>query len=175
MSKRDEFPKAVRDALAKRAAFICSNPECRAMCISPADDDMKVVYIGKAAHIHAAAPGGARYEPAQSASERSAISNGVFLCALCADIVDQNQGRDYPAETLRAWRTSHDDWVSSQLNKRDATALTVVDGEHVADGKGQVIGLDVQGPAFLQPGTRSRATGEGTVIGTRIGGHTKRD
>ena len=175
MSKRDEFPKSVRDALAKRAAFICSNPDCRVMCISPAEDAMQFIYIGKAAHIHAAAPGGARYEPADSESERKAISNGIFLCAPCADMVDQNGGRDYPAEVLRAWKASHDEWVSSQLNKRVDLALTVVDGEHVADGRGQVIGLDVHGPAFFQPGTRSRATGEGMIVGTRIGSKPRKE
>lgn len=45
-----------------------------------------------------------------------------------------------------------------------------VDGTHIAEGKGFVIGLDVQGPVKIKPGTVVYATGEGTIIGTRIGG-----
>ncbi len=48
-----------------------------------------------------------------------------------------------------------------------------VNGTHIAEGKGLVIGLDVQGPATIKPGTVVRASGEGTIIGTRIGGGEK--
>jgi hypothetical protein len=48
--------------------------------------------------------------------------------------------------------------------------IVEVDGTHIAQGKGTVIGLDVQGPAKIKPGTVVYASGEGTIIGTRIGG-----
>jgi hypothetical protein len=47
--------------------------------------------------------------------------------------------------------------------------ITEVAGEHAAVGKGEVIGLDIQGPALIKPGTRAIAAGEGRVTGTRIG------
>jgi hypothetical protein len=59
----DNFPKPVADALGKRAAFICSNPDCRVLTIAPSDEsETKFLYVGKVAHICAAAPGGPRYE-----------------------------------------------------------------------------------------------------------------
>ncbi|MDP2857398.1 MAG: hypothetical protein Q8P50_05395 [Bacillota bacterium] len=44
-----------------------------------------------------------------------------------------------------------------------------VAGEHIATGKGNVTGLDIQGPAIIKPGTRSVAEGEGNITATRIG------
>jgi hypothetical protein len=43
---RDDFNKPVIDALAKRAAFICSNPDCKTLTIAPSDEDsLKFIYI----------------------------------------------------------------------------------------------------------------------------------
>lgn len=48
--------------------------------------------------------------------------------------------------------------------------VVVVDGTHYAEGVGEVTGIDVQGPAILKPGTKSTASGKGTITATRIGG-----
>lgn len=57
---RDNFSKIVCEALGKRAAYICANPDCRVLTIAPSNTDLtEFLYIGKAAHITAAAPGGA--------------------------------------------------------------------------------------------------------------------
>jgi hypothetical protein len=48
--------------------------------------------------------------------------------------------------------------------------IVEVAGSHNANGSGLVIGLDVQAPARILPGTVVNASGTGTVIGTRIGG-----
>lgn len=50
-----------------------------------------------------------------------------------------------------------------------SAGTTSVSGTHSAEGIGRVTGLDVQGPAIIQPGTISRATGKGDIAGTRIG------
>jgi hypothetical protein len=122
VQQRDEFPPSVIEALSKRAAFICSNPDCRALTIAPSGaDDSKWIYAGKAAHICAAASGGPRYKDAMKVEERSAAANGIFLCSFCADMIDKNKGLDYPEEILRLWKADHDKWVAANLNKRQSS------------------------------------------------------
>jgi hypothetical protein len=116
---RDDFPKQVADALGRRAAFICSNPDCRVLTIAPCEEsESKFLYIGRAAHICAAAPGGPRYDAAMTTEKRKAASNGIFLCSSCAEMVDKNGGLDFPVQRLRRWKEDHDRWVASNLNKR---------------------------------------------------------
>jgi len=115
---RDDFPKAVRDALGKRASFICSNPDCRKHTVAPSEvSETDFIYIGKVAHITAASIGGPRYDERLSSDERRSASNGIFLCSGCADKIDYNNGLDYSVATLRRWKTEHDKWVSDNLNK----------------------------------------------------------
>lgn len=125
---RDDFPKSVAEALAKRAAYICSNPDCRASTIAPSpDDDAKFTYIGKAAHITAASPGGPRFDETMSPEGRSAIGNGIFLCSNCAEMIDKNEGRGYSVGSLLKWKEEHETWVSQNLNKRAGeTAVTPI-------------------------------------------------
>jgi hypothetical protein len=59
----DDFPQKVKQQLALRACYICSNPDCLAMTVAASETEIeKYVYVGKAAHITAARPGGVRYE-----------------------------------------------------------------------------------------------------------------
>jgi hypothetical protein len=105
-----------------------------------------------------------------SSEQRKAITNGVFLCSTCADMVDRNGGRDFGGNTLRAWKTKHEKWVRANLNKRPDAPLSIVGGIHEATGSGEITGLDIQAPVIIAPGTISRASGHGKVTGTRIGG-----
>lgn len=115
---RDDFDKLVADALMKRAAFICSNPDCKRQTIAPSRiDNGRFIYIGKAAHIAAAAEGGPRFEKSMSSEERKSIDNGIFLCSNCADMIDKNNGIDFSVELLHDWKITHDSWVGSNLNK----------------------------------------------------------
>src|SRR5664279_5704365 len=99
-SFRDEFSKPTAEALGKRASYICSNPSCRACTLAPSEiDPGRYQYIGKAAHICAAALGGPRYDATMSEEERKAISNGIFLCSNCADLIDKNNGADFAPTT----------------------------------------------------------------------------
>lgn len=121
-NSRDDFPKPIADVLAKRAAFICSNPECRALTVAPSEhDENRFLYIGKAAHICAAAEGGPRYDPKMTSEERKSTSNGVFLCSNCADMIDKNDGAGFPVERLRHWKQEHEKWVAANLNKRQSS------------------------------------------------------
>ena len=167
---RDEFPVAVREALAKRASFLCSNPDCRCLTVAPADSDEKSwISIGCAAHITAAAPGGPRYDASLTPDQRKSVENGIFLCANCAEMIDKNGGADFPPGLLRAWKDTHEQWVRGNLNKGPTSAISVVDGTHTARGKGVVTGLDAEEPVIIKPGTRVSAEGEGNVTATRIG------
>src|SRR5712671_6268589 len=108
-SSRDKFSRDVRESIGKRASYVCSNPDCRALTLAPADADAtKVLYIGKAAHICAAADGGPRYDRNMTPDQRSAIENAIFLCSSCADLVDKNAGADFPVATLREWKRQHE-------------------------------------------------------------------
>jgi hypothetical protein len=167
---RDDFPKDVVTAVGRRASYVCSNPDCRAQTLAPADADAKdVLYVGKVAHIRAASPGGPRYNPSMTAEQRKDPANAIFLCSNCAAMIDLNGGADFPPEVLQAWKAQHETWARANLNRRSDSLPSVVAGTHEAHGRGEVTGLDIQGAAIIESGTVVRATGEGKVTGTRIG------
>jgi len=102
---RDDFSESVKRVLANRAGHICSNPDCRRSTSGPSDRVTdRAVSVGDAAHITAAAPGGPRYDPSLAPEERRSAANGIWLCSLCARLIDQNGGIDHPADILRAWK-----------------------------------------------------------------------
>ncbi len=124
---RDDFDKKVVDALAKRASYICSNPECRCLTIAATKlDEDKFTYLGVAAHITAAAEGGPRYEQTLTSSERSSIENGIFLCGSCSIMIDKNNGLDYSIEQLIKWKDEHHQWVQENLNKKISISPSTV-------------------------------------------------
>jgi hypothetical protein len=115
---RDDFSPRVKDIVQKRAAYICSNPECRCLTVAPSRvAPERFVYIGQVSHITAAASGGPRYDPTITAEERSSPENAIHLCAVCATMIDKNQGIDFPADLLRQWKAHHEAWVTENLNK----------------------------------------------------------
>jgi hypothetical protein len=103
VKREADFPKPVTDALAKRVGCRCSNPSCRKLTTGPRLDSAAIVCIGVGAHIHAASPGGSRFDPAMTVEERSSASNGIWLCQNCAKLVDNDEER-YPADQLREWK-----------------------------------------------------------------------
>jgi hypothetical protein len=115
---RDNFSKRVAEMLAKRVAYICSNPRCQKLTISPSQHPEKAVPTGVAAHISAAAPGGPRYDQSVTQRQRSSIENGIFLCATCTTMIDKNGGLDYPAELLRKWKADHEEWIRNSQHKQ---------------------------------------------------------
>lgn len=50
-------------------------------------------------------------------AERSEISNAIFLCTVCADMIDKNNGLDFPADVLRQWKANHEVFVRKNQNK----------------------------------------------------------
>jgi hypothetical protein len=115
---RHDFSPSTVEAISKRASYICSNPDCRCLTLCPSESDLvEFINTGRAAHITAASPGGARYDSSLTKEQRSSAENGIFLCAVCADKIDKNQGIDFPVGLLRRWKTEHEGWVAENLNK----------------------------------------------------------
>ena len=100
---RDDFSKATIDLLAKRAGYLCSNPECGILTVGAAPTENKSMIVGVAAHITAAAPGGPRYDPALTREERRHQSNGIWLCEIHAKAVDSDADH-FTVEMLRKWK-----------------------------------------------------------------------
>lgn len=100
---RDDFSTKIKEELAKRVAYRCSNPQCRKPTIGPKDGSQGTVSIGEAAHICAAAPGGKRYDINMSPDERSSYQNGIWLCRNCAAMIDRDENY-YTVALLHAWK-----------------------------------------------------------------------
>lgn len=82
----------------------------------PTFNKNKINSIGIAAHIKAAAPGGARYDELTTSSERSDISNGIWLCTNCATMIDRDPD-NYPVSLLQKWKVTAEEYADSQLGK----------------------------------------------------------
>jgi len=54
-------------------------------------------------------------------------------------MIDKNNGIDFSVELLKEWKKDHEEWVRNNLNKSVHSIISVVDGEHTAKGKGNVI------------------------------------
>ena len=167
---RDNFPKPVADALAKRASYICSNPDCRAHTIAPSEgSDTKSIYIGKAAHIRAARSGGPWYDPTMTSTERKAAANGIFLCSNCADMIDKNNGLGFSVEVLLFWKQLHNKWVSDNLNKRGNHRGGAGGDADAADGGAAIGGVGGDAGHLGDGGRGGNAIAKGT-ISLAIGG-----
>lgn len=109
---RDNFKQAIKNALAARAAYQCSIPECRKSTIGPGKkSDKAIINTGVAAHIHGASPGGPRYDPSLTPQQRSDISNGIWLCAMHGSLIDRDEQR-FPAEQLKKYKRDHEKYIS---------------------------------------------------------------
>ena len=83
---------------------MCSYPSCRRLTVGATSDGNHEIDIGVAAHIHAAAPGGPRYDPEMTRDERRAPANGIWLCQIHAKALDSND-REFRADNLRRWKS----------------------------------------------------------------------
>jgi hypothetical protein len=70
--------------------------------------------IGKAAHISGRKPGSARFNHLMSAEERGDISNSIWLCGICHDIIDRDEDH-YPIELLCSWKIQHERKIQSAM------------------------------------------------------------
>ncbi|MEH3122802.1 MAG: hypothetical protein PGN16_12615 [Sphingomonas phyllosphaerae] len=97
-NQRDDFSAPVRRTIERRAGHACSI--CQISTTGANADGSGEITIGTAAHICAASPNGPRYDPIMSSAERSAASNGIWLCRNHGDEVDDDAKR-YTVKALR--------------------------------------------------------------------------
>ena len=99
-----------------RAGFRCSMPGCGALTAGPSDESPDaVINTGVAAHIHAAAPNGRRYDPIMTSDERRNIRNGIWLCATHSVEIDRDETR-YTADVLRQMKVQHEKSIANEQN-----------------------------------------------------------
>ena len=142
---RDEFKKPVKEDLARRVSYECSNPECRARTLGPKQASTGFVNLGVAAHIAAAAAGGPRYDVTMSSDERSAFGNGIWLCLVCSVLVDRDVDA-YPVKLLQDWKQKAEARALLSINKRDvAQTWSIGPHEHIDATRAlQHIGLSLK-------------------------------
>lgn len=100
---RDDFARQIKETLAKRVGFRCSNPDCQKLTSGPQREPSKSINIGVASHIFAASQNGPRYNRHQTSEARCSIENGIWLCQNCAKLVDNDELR-YTADLLFGWK-----------------------------------------------------------------------
>jgi len=153
MNGRDDFTQKIKDTLAKRVGYRCSNPMCRKLTIGPKKGDDDAMTNGIAAHITAAAQGGPRYCPTLSAEERRGIDNGIWLCADCSILIDRDVN-EYTVDKLNRWKVEAEKYASDELmgvkTGNDATYTRIFVKEWVkAPDPQNFLGLDTM---FIQSG-----------------------
>src|SRR5580704_2606801 len=119
----DEFSDQVKRALAARVGHRCSNPECRAATSGPQDDPTRSVNVGVAAHITAASPGGPRYDPDLLPQERSAPSNGIWLCQNDGKLVDNDAAR-FTVDVLMKWKLDAETEAKERVGRTYVSTTT---------------------------------------------------
>lgn len=139
-NRRDDFSPAVANKARDLVSSICSNPGCRVFTVSAeAASTGDTASVGTAAHIHAAAPGGPRYDPNQTREERRGIANALWLCATCARLIDSDVAA-HPADLLRKWKAEAEQEARARIGKR-ATTVDEVNAEERSRITGQLDAL----------------------------------
>lgn len=104
-SKRDDFTGQDKSTLRERVGGRCSRPECGRLTVTPNNEDARRIDVtGRASHITAAQKGGPRFDEQITSDERKSISNGIWLCSDCADLIDKNEGKSFGVEQIRSWK-----------------------------------------------------------------------
>jgi hypothetical protein len=105
MAVRDNFNQKTIASIARRVAYLCSNPRCGRNTIGPQAGGEGSINVGVAAHITAASVGGPRYDASLSADERRNLSNRVWLCQTCSKLIDSDD-KHFTVELLREWKST---------------------------------------------------------------------
>jgi len=126
-SRRDDFTSKTKDNLAKRVAFLSSNPNCMKQTMGPHINPEKIVNIGVACHITAASTGGPRYDSEISDIDRKSANNGIWLCQSCAKLIDSDADK-FTVEMLRDWKQRAEKHANNSLqgnNKKEIDRQTI--------------------------------------------------
>ena len=101
-SREADFSNNIKLTISYRCNYKCSNPNCRVDTMREKRGG-EMYSIGRAAHIEAASAGGPRYNINSTIEYRKSIENAIWLCPICADIVDKDECA-YPTELLKEWK-----------------------------------------------------------------------
>lgn len=112
---RDNFTKPVIAQLAARADNTCSI--CGAVTQFPSSTAQNTSKVGIAAHICAASLGGPRYSLEMSTQQRTAYDNGIWLCAVCATLIDREPDQ-YPPDLLKKYKNATEAKARKLIGKR---------------------------------------------------------
>lgn len=136
---RQEFSTAVRKIIKAESGPFCSRPSCRQYLQIYSEPDNNDARLYEVAHIHAASPGGPRFDPNMTAEETGHADNAILLCPTCHTEIDRCP-QLYTAQVVRAWKY----WARSNNNPQGITALTM-------PGDGLTVMQDCQqGRRFLE-------------------------
>ncbi|WP_323929469.1 hypothetical protein [Aeromonas caviae] len=104
-TNRISFKHTVLDTLYRKSGGRCSFPRCKNPTMGPSiNEDGPVINMGVACHIYSASPGGPRGQGGKDTDFLSSEKNGIWCCNQHAALIDKNNGKDYPAEDLFAWK-----------------------------------------------------------------------
>jgi len=120
MMAREDFKLDVKETLARRVGMRCSNPNCRQPTSGPQQDPAKSVNVGVAAHVTAASKGGPRYDSLLSKEDRRSIENAIWLCQVCAKLID-NDPLVYTSDLLRQWKRLSEEAARLAIETRQST------------------------------------------------------
>ncbi|WP_369160484.1 hypothetical protein [Candidatus Thiodiazotropha sp. LNASS1] len=89
---------------------ICAFPGCTTALV----DAISGALLGEMCHIHAASPGGPRFDPSLSEEERNKEENIIILCPTHHSLIDQ-EPEVYSAEQLKTLKKNHEENVAAIL------------------------------------------------------------
>lgn len=148
---RDDFSQSLKDLLANRVGWKCSNPNCRRATRGAGVEKANIINIGVAAHITAASKGGPRYDENITVQERKSFENGIWLCQSCSKLIDSDEIR-YTVDKLKKWKD-----ISEQMAVLELEDVTVLKNDKDAE----LIRFYVQ--CFDRPAFRDRIYMEGRM------------
>jgi hypothetical protein len=114
-----EFSVKTKNLVASRVALKCSNPKCRVYTMSANTRINKTTNVGVAAHMTAASFGGPRYDSSLSRTERISVENAIWLCQVCAKIIDDDPAK-YDVQLLKNWKKTAEEMSQNELGKKDS-------------------------------------------------------
>jgi len=176
-SRQDDFSQKIKTRLAQRSGYECAI--CQALTIGPsAETPESVSNGGTAAHIAAASPDGRRYDALMSSTERSSITNGIWLCASHGRLIDTDSS---------TWTVSVLHQVKKQHERNVATRLCIPQGlvenlsaltgyKQLPSIKPQLYGfmsvgaMDESYKSFLTPMLKDKGIGEASTLGVLMCG-----
>jgi len=157
---RDDFTQPTIEIIARRAGYRCSNPNCGRQTFGPSSQPAETVNIGVAAHITAASERGPRRDPTLTPEQRRHPDNGLWLCQVCAKLIDSDASY-YTIALLHRWKDQAEQAARRDQQQRvpsTSTPAPYMPPRPLPD----FVGRDAECQtldAALTPGTRTAITG----------------